>query len=42
MLRNLFVIGLICGFLYVISDLRSDFTELRYQRVSQIENALNQ
>ena len=42
MLRNLFILGLICGFIYTTFSIKSDFTELRVNRIAQIEAVLAQ
>lgn len=42
MLRNLFIIGLIVGFFYTAVEVRHNFAELQYQRVSQIERAIGE
>ena len=39
MLRNLFIIGLIIGFVYTSISVKKDFTELRVNRIAQIEQA---
>lgn len=41
-LRTLFIIGLICGFCYTAIEAKESFTELRANRISQIEAALTQ
>jgi hypothetical protein len=41
-LRNILAIALIASFFYVISDIRQDFMELRIDRITQIETALNE
>lgn len=41
-LRNLFIIGLVCGFIYTTLETKSSFIELRANRISQIETALAQ
>lgn len=41
-LRNLFIIGLIIGFVCTALETKTSFMELRANRISQIETALNQ
>ena len=42
MLRTLFIIGLICGFCYTAIEVKVNFTELRANRIAQIEAVLAQ
>ena len=42
MLRNLFIIGLLVGFVYTVFEVRHSFAELQYQRVAQIEQAIGE
>lgn len=42
MLRNILAILLIAGFCYTAIEAKENFTELRLDRIQQIETALNQ
>ena len=41
MLRNIFALLLIAGFVYTAIEVRSNITELRYQHYATIERAIN-
>ncbi len=40
--RNILIIALIAGFIHTAISLKSDFVELRVNRINNIETALNQ
>lgn len=42
MLRNILTILLIIGFVYTALEVKENFTELRFNKIAQIETIMNQ